>query len=61
MISLSVKTRRKTGQHILEYALVVALVAAAAAAMFTYLLRAAKGGIKIVEDEALKDPKPAGP
>jgi hypothetical protein len=43
-------------QHLLEYALVIALVAAAAIAMRTYVQRAAQGSIKMVENEAFKDP-----
>lgn len=43
-------------QHIIEYALVVGLVAAAAVAMLTYIQRAVQGSIKMVEEEALKEP-----
>ncbi|MFZ5800492.1 MAG: hypothetical protein ACOY3D_03820 [Candidatus Omnitrophota bacterium] len=54
MAALSFRNNQR-GQHIVEYALVVAVIAAAAVAMRTYLQRAAQGTIKIIENEVFKN------
>lgn len=52
--------KTEVAQHILEYAMVIALVLAAAIAMRAYVQRSARGSIKIIEEEAFKEPGPGG-
>lgn len=42
---------RKNGQSVIEYALLLTIIAAAFIAMQTYLMRAVQGRLKQVEDE----------
>jgi len=46
--------RNKAAQHLLEYLLVIAIATAAAIAMHTYILRAARGVVKGIEREAFR-------
>lgn len=48
------KLLNKTAQHLLEYLLVIALVAAACIAMRTYVFRAAQATHKMIQDEFQK-------
>ncbi len=43
--------RNKKGQHLIEYAVVVALVSAAMVAMSTYVFRSVQATQKMVEEE----------
>ena len=49
------KLRNKTGQNLIEYAIVVALISAAVAALSTYVFRSVQATQKIVEDEFQND------
>lgn len=46
--------KNRKAQHLLEYILVIALVAAACIAMRTYVFRAAQGVHKMIQDEFQK-------
>ncbi len=45
------RLHQKTAQHLLEYLLVIALVAAACIAMRTYVFRAAQATQQMIQDE----------
>jgi Flp pilus assembly pilin Flp len=45
------KIRNREGQHLIEYALVIALVSAAVIAMSTYVYRSAQTTQRAIEDE----------
>lgn len=48
--------RRRRGQSILEYATIVTVVAAALAAMSTYMQRSAQANLKLMEDKISAQP-----
>jgi len=49
--------RNKTAQSILEYALLIAIVAAAFVAMRMYVQRAVQANFKIIEDRINEEPQ----
>lgn len=49
------KLSRKSGQSIIEYAVLLAVVATAVVAMYTYLNRTVQGRLKVIES-AVSEP-----
>jgi len=47
------KLRKKTAQNLIEYAIVVALISAAAAALSTYVFRAVQSQQKMITEDSL--------
>ncbi len=46
------KLRKKTAQNLIEYAIVVALISAAVAALSTYVFRAVQAQQKMITEES---------
>jgi Flp pilus assembly pilin Flp len=47
--------KRNTGQHLIEYAIVIALISAAMVAMSTYVFRSIQATQKMIEEEFTSD------